>query len=361
MPDKKILFITGSYDPNLTGGTKTDYKIIERVKSSDRITLSILTNKILQYEKKGNIAYNMVYNFKYLSKKNYFKTFDYIIINSRLYTRLFLTIGFIKMLCRTSKILFIHHHFDFETQYGYKKYIYKTLEMYTLKKADGIIIVSPYILDLCKQMGFTKTLYYLEISFEHRNYQSTTLLTKEFLFVGTVEYRKGVDKIVDAIDLLNRENIFVSVNIIGMYDENERYYLSLKKKINEHGLSNQIKFLGRINDEELEKKYSSAYAFIFPSRHEGYGMVLVEAMSFGLPVIACDNSAIPYMVHNEKNGLLVKTDDTTELKNALKRLVNDELLRNRLSSGALEYYKNTRTYDDWNKDIDEFTNKLIDG
>ena len=272
-----------------------------------------------------------------------------------------MTIGFIKMLCKTTKILFIHHHFDFETQYGYKKKIYKTLEMYTLKKADGIIVVSPYILDLCRQVGFTNTLYYLEISFEHRYYQPAMSFTKELLFVGTVEYRKGVDKIIDAINLLNHENIFVSVNIIGEYNENDRYYLSLKNKINEHGLSNQIKFLGRINDEELKKKYSSAYAFIFPSRHEGYGMVLVEAMSFGLPVITFDNSAMPYTVHNEKNGLLVKTDDTMELKDAIKRLVNDESLRNRLSSGALEYYKSTRTYDDWNKDIDEFTNKLIDG
>jgi len=354
MPIKKnILFITSSYDPNLTGGTKVDSYIIERIKRSDRIVVSVLTDKILQYENKNNIAYSL----KYLSLINYFKTFDYIIINSRLYPRLFLVISLIKLFCK-AKILFIHHHFDFETRVGYKKIVSKVLEISVLKKADSIIVVSPYILDLCRKMGFIKPLHYLEISFEHKNHPATTP-TKEFLFVGTVEYRKGIDNIIDAITLLNRENIVVSVNIVGKYQKNDRYYITLKEKITQHGLSNQIKFLGRKHDEELEKYYSAAYAFIFPSRHEGYGMALVEAMSFGLPVIACNNSAMPYTIHNEKNGLLTKTDDATALKDAIKHLISDESLRNRLSAGALEYYQNTRTYNDWNKDIDEFTNKLI--
>jgi len=87
-------------------------------------------------------------------------------------------------------------------------------------------------------------------------------------------------------------------------------------------------------------------------------MVLVEAMSYGLPVIAFDNSAVPYTVKDGLNGLLVKNNSVEDLKHAMKRLLVDEGLRNRLSIGALEYYKTTRIYEDWNRDIDKFIQSL---
>lgn len=73
-----------------------------------------------------------------------------------------------------------------------------------------------------------------------------------------------------------------------------------------YGLEDVVTFVGRISDEELKSYYSRAYCFVFPSLLEGYGMVLIEAMSYGLPVIAFDNSAIPFTVKNDRNGILVR-------------------------------------------------------
>lgn len=70
--------------------------------------------------------------------------------------------------------------------------------------------------------------------------------------------------------------------------------------MSENGLEDVVSFSGRVSDEELRNYYSKAYCFVLPSLLEGYGMVLIEAMSYGLPVIAFNNSAIPFTLRMEK-------------------------------------------------------------
>jgi glycosyltransferase involved in cell wall biosynthesis len=269
----------------------------------------------------------------------------------------------IKWFCRHTQTILIHHHFNFMTHHrGWLKRIHQILELYVIRKADGIIIVSPYIRDLYYKMGFKKQqMHYLEISFDHTNKPISNMQTpcsKKFLFVGTIEKRKGVDAIIDAVYLLKKkENIVVKVDIIGniLHDE---YYATLTEKIRSYDLMEQIHFRGRVSNSELNHFYSSAYSFLFPTRHEGYGMVLIEAMSYGLPVIAYNNSAIPYFIKDGVNGLLVKNNDVEDLSEKMKCLWTNDTLRCQLSTGALEYFNKTRTYDDWNQDINNFINQL---
>ena len=357
---KKILIITPQLNPSLTGGTKIDYFIIERLMQNNKIMVSVLSDEKLNYTNKNSF----LYNWKYLQRIVQFKHFNYILINSRLYPRLFFVMFLIKCFCRHTQTILIHHHFNFMTQSGWLKTIHKILELYVIRRADRIIIVSPYIRELYYKMGFTKQqMHYLEISFDHTNkpisnWQSSC--SKKFLFVGTVERRKGVDAIIEAVYLLKKkDNIEINVDIVGniLYDE---YYATLIEQIRSYDLTKQIHFRGRVSNSELDHFYSSAYSFLFPTRHEGYGMVLIEAMSYGLPVIAYNNSAIPCFIKNGVNGLLVKNNDIDDLSEKMKRLWTNNALRCQLSTGALEYFNKTRTYDDWNQDIDNFIKQLID-
>jgi glycosyltransferase involved in cell wall biosynthesis len=356
---KKVLIITPQLNPSLTGGTKIDCFIIERLMRNNTIIVSVLSDEKLNYINKNSF----LYNWKYMQRIVQFKHFDYIFINSRLYPRLFFVMFIIKCFCRHTQFILIHHHFNFMTQSGWLKTVHKILELYVIRKADRMIIVSPYIRDIYYKMGFKKQqMHYLEISFDHTN---KTISNKQIscerkmLFVGTIERRKGVDAIIEAAYLLKKEDIIIKVDIIGniLYDE---YYELLTEKIRSYDLIEQIHFRGRVSNSELNHFYSSAHSFLFPTRHEGYGMVLIEAMAYGLPVIAYNNSAIPYFIKEGVNGLLVKNNSIEDLSEKMKCLWTNDLLRCQLSIGALEYFNKTRTYDDWNQEIDNFITQLVD-
>lgn len=94
-----------------------------------------------------------------------------------------------------------------------------------------------------------------------------------------------------------RKNIHLDV--VGNISS-KNYYNKLRILVSENGLEDVVSFSGRVSDEELRNYYSKAYCFVLPSLLEGYGMVLIEAMSYGLPVIAFNNSAIPFTLKDGK-------------------------------------------------------------
>ena len=120
------------------------------------------------------------------------------------------------------------------------------------------------------------------------------------------------------------------------------------------GFEDVVTFVGRISDEELKSYYSRAYCFVFPSLLEGYGMVLIEAMSYGLPVIAFDNSAIPFTVKNDRNGILVRDKNILDLKKSILKLCVDTDYHRKLCDGALDTYRNARSLSDLDVDIENF-------
>ena len=92
---------------------------------------------------------------------------------------------------------------------------------------------------------------------------------------------------------------------------------------------------------------------------EGYGMVLIEAMSYGLPVIAFDNSAIPFTVKNDRNGILVRDKNILDLKKSILKLCVDTDYHRKLCDGALDTYRNARSLSDLDVDIENFVIKEL--
>lgn len=154
-----------------------------------------------------------------------------------------------------------------------------------------------------------------------------------------------------------RKNIHLDV--VGNISS-KNYYNKLRILVSENGLEDVVSFSGRVSDEELRNYYSKAYCFVFPSLLEGYGMVLIEAMSYGLPVIAFNNSAIPFTLKDGKNGILVENKNVKALKNAILALCNDVNFHSNLSKGALVTYNNVRSLFDLDNDIEKFiTERLL--
>jgi glycosyltransferase involved in cell wall biosynthesis len=100
------------------------------------------------------------------------------------------------------------------------------------------------------------------------------------------------------------------------------------------GLGDRVRRLGRISDGDLDRLLAGAVGLVYPSRYEGYGLPLAEAMAVGCPVIASSATALPEVVGDA--GLLVDPDDVAGWTDAMLRLLDDGTLRARLIAAGRE-------------------------
>lgn len=159
----------------------------------------------------------------------------------------------------------------------------------------------------------------------------------KLLFVGNSIRRKGLEYLIDAMDRLSDLN--VQLDIVGGTDREPAHAIFLKAKIDELGLRQRIFFHGKVSWKTLAEFYSKADIFVFPSLYEGFGIVIAEAMAFGLPVIATNVGAASELIRNGENGLLVQPGSADALASAVRVLISDPSLRRRFGLNGLEKAK----------------------
>ena len=135
----------------------------------------------------------------------------------------------------------------------------------------------------------------------------------ELVFVGRLFKQKGVDILVEAISKLPSD-LPIELVVVGRGPDQEK----LEEYSNELGLSDVIKFLGlRMDVPEL---LSKAHFFVHPAIwEEGFGITLIEAMSEGIPCVAFEKGAIPEIIDNDRNGLIVKEVSSDALAIAIEK------------------------------------------
>jgi D-inositol-3-phosphate glycosyltransferase len=168
------------------------------------------------------------------------------------------------------------------------------------------------------------------------------------LYVGRIEPLKGIDTLFEAMAILKREG-FLDINplclaIIGgdpqvsreeMSTEMERLH-SLQESL---GIGDLVTFLGRRAQDTLQYYYSAAEIVVVPSHYESFGMVALEAMACGTPVIASETGGLAFLVKHGETGFHVPAADPHALANQLKVLMMDEMLRARVGKQAAVYAK----------------------
>src|SRR5205085_10132435 len=103
----------------------------------------------------------------------------------------------------------------------------------------------------------------------------------------------------------------------------ERAYASVP------GVLNRVQFTGAVPEERLYQLYADADIFCLPSRYESFGLVLVEAMMFGKPVVGCAVGGMQEIVEVGGNGYLAEPDDAASLEQCLRRIVENDAERHR--------------------------------
>ncbi|MEI4472851.1 glycosyltransferase family 4 protein [Frigidibacter sp. MR17.24] len=149
------------------------------------------------------------------------------------------------------------------------------------------------------------------------------------LSVGTLIRRKGHDVLIAALARIAA--LDWQARIVGSTSLEPATAQALAAQIAAHGLQDRVRLVGTVPDTRAEM--AAAQVFALASRHEGYGMVFAEALSQGLPIVACATGAVPEVVPEEA-GALVPPDDPAALAEALAALVGQRAQRLRCAAAA---------------------------
>ena len=144
--------------------------------------------------------------------------------------------------------------------------------------------------------------------------------------------RKNTAALVRAMTHLASDVPDARLRVVGGGPELPR----LRRLAVELAVHERVSFLGPVSEARLRAEYLQATCFCLPSLQEAFGIVFVEAMAAGLPVVAARAGAVPEVVENGVSGLLVDGDRPDAIAWALARVLTDAELRSRLSAGALE-------------------------
>lgn len=159
--------------------------------------------------------------------------------------------------------------------------------------------------------------------------KKASLIDKKVIAVGSHNYNKGYDLLLKAWKVIYKKNQNWSLHIFGKIDLN-RTFLKLAEEL---GISESVVFTEPVQD--IEQEYLKSSIMVLPSRSEGFGMVLIEAMACGLPCVAFDCPHGPGdIITHEEDGLLVSNGDIEELSKSLLKLMEDHSMRLKLGEHA---------------------------
>lgn len=155
------------------------------------------------------------------------------------------------------------------------------------------------------------------------------LPSRFILCVGTIEERKNLMLAAKALKLIPEDIHLVAVG------RQTKYAKKVISEANRLGVSNRLHLLSGVTDNELNAIYKKAEVFVYPSRYEGFGIPIIEAIFSGLPVVACSGSCL-----EEAGGpdcLYVNPDDVEGMADAVMHMINNEDDRNERILRSQEY------------------------
>jgi glycosyltransferase involved in cell wall biosynthesis len=164
-----------------------------------------------------------------------------------------------------------------------------------------------------------------------RRLDKVARVPNSIVIVGKVEDKtKGVPFLLKAVRLL-KGDVDVKVSVVGKQGSGDSYGARLAREL---GINDRVTFTGQVGAEELVRLYSSAEIAVTASVYEGFGLPAAEAMACGTPVIASRAGALPEVVGDDGAGVLVPPADPAALAAAIKRLLADKPLRERMGEAA---------------------------
>jgi glycosyltransferase involved in cell wall biosynthesis len=166
------------------------------------------------------------------------------------------------------------------------------------------------------------------------------------LFLGNVMFRKGLHTLIDALSHVAQiGNSRYAVDVVGSLEIEPVYAKAMQDKVTVHGLSSIVHFHGPLNNAPLIEKLKQAHVLVVPSSYEGFGIVYLEGMGFGLPAIGTNLGAAREVIADGVDGFIVGAGNAVELAERLKILAEQRGTLIRMSQAARERFLRQPTWD----------------
>jgi glycosyltransferase involved in cell wall biosynthesis len=293
--------------------------------------------------KKSLFFFNLLLStFKALVKKKYDVCYVTITSNGTAFYKDFLVVTILKLFRK--KILLHFHNKGVEKGTQANRINYYLYKFVLGGKKTKVILLSPNLYADIKQYVDQKRVYYCANGIT----PDTGVLPGKktgnpvrILFLSNMMVAKGVFVLLDACAQLKNKNMSFECDFVGDWlDITESSFVDKVKELN---LENHVFAHGKKYGAEKNSYYQQTDIFVFPTLNEAFGLVLLEAMQFELPVIASDEGGIPDIVVNNKTGYIVPKNDAAELANKLVSLINDPSLRQNMGIAGKKRFEENFT------------------
>ena len=177
----------------------------------------------------------------------------------------------------------------------------------------------------------------LETLVSKKNFKEKYGINSRFiLFVGRFSKSKGIENLINALNMIKHEGLFSDVRLVIM-GVDFGYEQKMEEMIEKFDLSEKIMVIKNPPRDDVISAYGESEFLILPSQWELSPLVPLESFAFKKPVISTKSHGIPFTVQDDKNGILVEPENPLKLANAIKKLLLDEGLRNRLGLSGYNF------------------------
>lgn len=241
--------------------------------------------------------------------------------------------------------IILHWHLDIVKQ-KLIKIGYKAFQTHILRKADAIIVTSPDYLEHSKDLKpYKKKCHIIPLGIDDSYLVANTgfreklqkkYKNKKVVFsLGRLIYYKGFEYLIDAAKYLDGDTVVLIGGIGALKDK-------LEKQIMDNNLQDRVQLIGKIPEDEIAEYYKRADVFCLPSieRSEAFGIVLLEAMAQGCPLISTSmGSGTSWVNAHQETGIVVPAKDAEEIAKAIKLITEDNHLREIFSKNAITRFR----------------------
>ena len=177
------------------------------------------------------------------------------------------------------------------------------------------------------------------------------------LFLGNIIERKGLHILLEALRPLTFD---LKLDVVGSLTTDLNYAKQMQEFVMASGLSSIVKFQSSLDNEPLKQKLQQAHILIVPSSYEGFGIVYLEGMCFGLPAIGTTAGAAGEIIEHGKTGYLIETGDSVTLATYISQLASDRNLLTQLSLNARERYIQQPPWNETANQIRTFLRSMVE-